>query len=761
MLGVLPLAGCGGASSGEAGALRVDLSPRAVRTGEQLRLAATAGSDSAAVRWRITGSNNAPALGAGSISPDGLYTPPSMLSRDVVTVAITASPPDNAAGTSPVTTTLSVVPGFAEPLQPENATLAPGSSIQVRAQLAEVGAGSVAWTLESAPGNAATMGSLSGEHCESGSQQFTTCTVTYTAAAGATGLVWLVASTHGAGGDSSSLPGVSVRARLVTGVVNSNPALHQEEQTGAIALGGSGGSDNDFDTYKDSAGKRFVADCCGGTLGALVQDQAGTPYLLSNNHVLDLSDQGRPGDTIEQPGLIDDGCVPLAQAGSRLQSVGSLRYAVPLDSRSSNVDAALASVNPGAVDPGGAILEAGAASSDDTLRSAPPVAGTGELLDASRLDGLSVVKSGRTTGLTCSTVDAVDLRVTVDYYKDCAETQPYTVKTFTDQIGIGGEAFADSGDSGALVLDAANARAIGLLFATGSAGPLNALGAGTGLNSGLTLANPIGDVLNELAAQTGSPLTLRGTAKPHSVSCLKYDPDPARPALSTLTPDERARVAAAVEAAESLRSARAPAVAAGTSADEPGRGAVLVYVDRAQPAVPVPGTIAGVRTVVVPADLESIERGPAAWPAAAIKPGIHLGAAALASARIIAERLGPQMMQSPGIFGVGVTQSLDSPEDPALLVLIDSEASRLDTARALQRLALPEDSEAGAPPAELPAMLGGMRVRYMTMHRLRVTQSKYVARGAASSCKLRSLIRGQEQPPVEPRPWSLDRSLPY
>ncbi len=761
MLGMLPLAGCGGALSGEPGALRVDLSPRAVRTGEQLRLAATAGgSDPAAVRWRITGSNNAPALGAGSISPDGLYTPPSMLSRDVVTVAITASPPDDATETSPVTTTLSVVPGFAEPLKPENATLGPGSSIQVRAQLAEVGAGSVAWSLENAsgaPGDTATLGSLSGEHCESGSQQFTTCTVTYTAAPGATGLVWLVASTRGVGSDPLGTPGVSVRARLVTGPVNSNPALHQEEQWGPIALGGSGGSDNDFDTYKDSAGKRFVADCCGGTLGALVQDQAGTPYILSNNHVLDLSDQGRPGDTIEQPGLIDDGCVPLAQAGSRLQSVGSLRYAVPLNSPSTNVDAALASVSPGAVDPGGSILEAGAATSDDTLRSAPPVAGTGELLDSSRLDGLSVVKSGRTTGLTCSTVDAVDLRVTVDYYKDCAETQPYTAKTFTDQIGIGGEAFADSGDSGALVLDAANARAIGLLYATGSAGPLNALGAGTGLNSGLTLANPIGDVLNELAAQTGSPLTLRGTAKPRSVSCLKYDPDPARPALSTLTPDERARVATAVEAAGSLRSARVLAVAAGTSADEPGRGAVLIYVDRAQPAVPVPPTIAGVRTVLVPADLESIERGPAAWPAATIKPGIHLSAAALAAARTTAERLGPQMMQSPGIFGVGVTQSLDSPEEPALLVLIDSEASRLDTARALQRLALPEDSEAGAPPAELPAMLGGMRVRYMTMHRLRVTQSKYVARGAASSCKLRSLLHNQEPPAPEPRPWSVER----
>jgi hypothetical protein len=41
-----------------------------------------------------------------------------------------------------------------------------------------------------------------------------------------------------------------------------------------------------------------------------------------------------------------------------------------------------------------------------------------------------VAKSGRTTGLTCGGISAIDLDVKVDYYLDCAETRPYLTKTF-------------------------------------------------------------------------------------------------------------------------------------------------------------------------------------------------------------------------------------------------------------------------------------------------------------------------------------------
>ena len=139
------------------------------------------------------------------------------------------------------------------------------------------------------------------------------------------------------------------------------------------------------------------------------------------------------------------------------------------------------------------------------------MAGTGETLNSSNLGSIELAKSSRTTGLTCSTVETVDLSVRIDYFKDCAETQPYYSKTFTGQIGIAGDNFSDSGDSGALVVDSSNAQPVGLFFAGGTNGD----------GIGLSVANPIGDVLRELGAQAGSRLSIVGTTTPHKVACIR------------------------------------------------------------------------------------------------------------------------------------------------------------------------------------------------------------------------------------------------
>src|SRR5438105_2255797 len=65
-------------------------------------------------------------------------------------------------------------------------------------------------------------------------------------------------------------------------------------------FGVSGGNINDIS-------RRY---CCSGTLGSLVQDTGGVKYILSNNHVLDISGAGHPGDDISQPGLVDNNCQP-------------------------------------------------------------------------------------------------------------------------------------------------------------------------------------------------------------------------------------------------------------------------------------------------------------------------------------------------------------------------------------------------------------------------------------------------------------------
>ncbi|MEI9969262.1 MAG: hypothetical protein WDM87_11810 [Terracidiphilus sp.] len=81
--------------------------------------------------------------------------------------------------------------------------------------------------------------------------------------------------------------------------------------TTPILLGSSGGNNKDYDTVVQG-GKTYIEDCCGGTLGALIQNSGGTQYLLSCNHVLARSDQASVGETIVQPGLSTTAARPTA-----------------------------------------------------------------------------------------------------------------------------------------------------------------------------------------------------------------------------------------------------------------------------------------------------------------------------------------------------------------------------------------------------------------------------------------------------------------
>ena len=191
-----------------------------------------------------------------------------------------------------------------------------------------------------------------------------------------------------------------------------------------------------------------LSDCCGGTLGGLLQDASGNQYVLSNNHVLARSDQSIPGETIIQPGLIDNACTPYG-FGPGTTPVATLTGYPALSSATTNVDVAIARVTPGSVEPHGSILELGARQPDGTLAAAPPgISSSGGKGEQASL-GMMVAKSGRTTGLTCAAVSAVSVDVTVDYFTDCAETARSMSKTFTNQIAIAGASFSDAGDSGA------------------------------------------------------------------------------------------------------------------------------------------------------------------------------------------------------------------------------------------------------------------------------------------------------------------------
>src|ERR1700722_12724882 len=89
------LAGCGAVSSaagsGGAGGLVINAEKDAIDTATTDQLTTKIGSGGpASVKWTVaSGQNDAP-LGQGTVSANGLYTPPPLLSRDQVQVQVMA-----------------------------------------------------------------------------------------------------------------------------------------------------------------------------------------------------------------------------------------------------------------------------------------------------------------------------------------------------------------------------------------------------------------------------------------------------------------------------------------------------------------------------------------------------------------------------------------------------------------------------------------------------------------------------------------------
>ncbi len=646
----------------------------------------------AEVTWSVSGGDAT--SGPGSINANGRYTPPSYLTADRAEIVVTATL--NANPSLRASSVVTVTPGFLQPLTPENVALGANGSVTITGFLAEAGGTTgINFELGNSPtgqvaGQPGVQGLLSAVNCQRESKAFTSCSVTYSAPAAVqfTGTTYVVATVGGALSGPGSVSKAASVVLVNAAGVTSNAATHQAELPASMLLGSSGGNNADYDTRGEQ-----IVDCCSGTLGALVEDTSRRQYLLSNNHVLARSDHASVGDTIVQPGLIDNNCSPLGD-GAGVAPVAQLTSWLPLSSKQTNADAAIAQVTSRAVDPGGRILEMGLKQADGTLgASAPGISSTGGKGEAAWLD-LTVAKSGRTTGLTCGGISALDLDVTVDYYLDCAETRPYLTKTFTHQIGVSGNQFSDAGDSGALVVDAANAEPVGLYFAGGT----DIAGVSQGV------ANPASDVLSELGAQAGggTAYTFVGTAD-HAVSCLNYGDNTISAAQGRALSDaETARAQQALVQARMLVNPSAGILGVGTgkSTDHPGEAAVILYTDESR-TVNVPATVDGVRTLAIPTTAHAVTYGSA--PQNPFEAGVPaLAAPALAQAAAIKNQAAAALMrQNPAFFGVGVGQSLDNPREAALVIYVDR--NRL--------------------PAQLPATVDGLRTRYVVMERLHVTRS--------------------------------------
>ena len=269
-----------------------------------------------------------------------------------------------------------------------------------------------------------------------------------------------ISSVKGARTVTSNIPGnlegVPVVV-MVTGVIKPMAVSHTAKQTPPILLGTSGGWRYDLAN----------GYCCSGTLGSLIHIGT-TQYVLSNYHVFwgDIVAGGNSrvataGDPVIQPGMVDISCnAANAQNVATLSGAGSLP--------SANVDAGYAQVISGMVKTDGSILEIGTISATTISASLKQ----------------AVKKSGRTTGLTRSTISGLNATISVQYDKECAGAVAFT-KTFTGQIVVKntGSKFLNSGDSGSLMVQdvTTNPKAIGLLFAGSST---------------TAIANPIGAVLS-------------------------------------------------------------------------------------------------------------------------------------------------------------------------------------------------------------------------------------------------------------------------
>jgi hypothetical protein len=659
----------------------------------------------AEVTWSVSGGDAV--SGPGSINANGQYTPPSYLTADRAEVVVTATQTANPSLRA--SSVLTVTPGFLQPLTPENVALGAGGTVTITGFLAEAGgtAGIHFGLAGSATGQGGGQGSLGAVNCQRESQTFTSCTVTYSAPSSvqSTGATYVVATVSGAlpGSSSSSISRTAAAVLVNTAGITSNPATHQAPLAASVLLGSSGGNNTDYDTRGNQ-----IIDCCSGTLGSLVEDASKREYLLGNNHVLAKSDHASVGDTIVQPGLIDNNCTPLGDSAgpglvSSVAPVAQLTSWLPLSSKLTNADAAIAQVTSRAIDPSGNILELGARQPDGTLAAAPPgISSTGGRGEAGWLQ-MKVAKSGRTTGLTCGGISAVDLDVTVDYYLDCAETRPYLSKTFTHQLAISGNQFSDAGDSGALVVDAANAEPVGLYFAGGADI--------SGVSQGI--ASPATDVLSELDAQSGGSYTFVGAAD-HSVSCLSYGDSTISSAQGlALSAAENARAQQALAQARMLVSSATGILGAavGKSSDHPGEAAVILYTDQSR-TVSVPDKVDGVRTLVIPTTARAVAYGAA--PQNPFEAGaFSLPSSVLAQAMAVKNQTAAALMrQNSALFGVGVGQSLDNPREAALVIYVDRNNL----------------------PAQLPTTVDGLRTRYVVMDRLHVTRSYAAAAPSRLHC---------------------------
>jgi hypothetical protein len=206
-----------------------------------------------------------------------------------------------------------------------------------------------------------------------------------------------------------------------------------------------------------------------GTLGyfctsRLKSDDRKSIYVLSNNHVIANSNMGIKGDAVLQPGRLDGGADPRDQV-AKLWRFKKLKF---MPNGTNDVDAAIAQRLK-------------------NIEYTPAICGIGKVTGVTKAkEDMEVAKHGRSSELTSGKVTDISVNPVIT---GLDPRNPRARARFSNQIRVeseDGEDFADTGDSGSLVVTRGRRpEAVGLLFACPEGG-------------GYALLNPIDLVLRQL-----------------------------------------------------------------------------------------------------------------------------------------------------------------------------------------------------------------------------------------------------------------------
>jgi hypothetical protein len=695
---VLFFSGCSGSSNTAPPSSLVSVTVTApqstVAVGKTLTFTATVtGTNNQAVTWSVSG--------GGTISNIGLYTAPASVPNPAK-VTVTATSQANSTKSGSDTITVVSASAVQVLVQPATASVSDFRTQQFTAAVTGSANTAVTWQVNGVTGGSQKFGFISSTGLfvapsavptkSDGQGNTITTTLTITAVSQA---------------DSTA----SATSTVTIVPDNANT------QSAPVELGTTGGNAHDF---VNNTAKNTIT-CCGGTLGSLVI-RGGVQYILSDNHILARSDGATVGDAIIQPGLIDT--ATCTTAGTT--TVANLSQFSNLQANpGQNVDAAIAQVIAGKVDPAGNVIYLGATTDANGVPvPGAPQGGTGIPASSVAL-GRPVAKSGRSTGLTCSTIEATNITTSVDYTVNCDGSGTKFTANYSNQIGVIGGDFSGEGDSGSLIVTQDTTSPLALLYA----------GSDTD-----TVGNPVADVLNFF----GNNTMFVGGAAHQVVGCsLPTAPQSAKTVVPSSVASQVIQKATAtrdLHAPELLAYPEVQAVGVGQSYDNPKEAAILFFVTQGESRTNLPTQVDGVRTRIIEQPLFAKRGAISAEDSAMLEKSVaapqlvySVSDAEMARAKVVHTAHVEALMKQAGVQGVGIGSSVDSPGEAVLMIF---------TIR-------------GVPQDPIPAVIDGVRTRVRESSRFRAgSAGSEVQRAcklppAKAVTKTAAIKSGTASPPIK------------